>query len=176
LVVPHTTTPELDLQVSALEEKTGAPAAPAQSFTVTLDTTAVPVPGVPQQPKADGPVIVPVSAQPDQGYNKTPLPAAVPAPIESVNPEVQNLIIKGDMLLGNGDLLAARQFYLRAFQLKAVSAAYGVGQTYDPAIFAKHKITGVEPDIQTAAEWYGKAAASGSDVASKALAALPVQP
>jgi hypothetical protein len=175
LIVPHTTTPELALQVSALEEKTGAPAAPSQTFTVTLDTTAVPVPGVPQ-PKTDGPVITPVAAQPNQNFNKLDMPAAVPMPLESVNPDVQNLVVKGDMLLDNGDLLAARQFYLRAFQLKATSAAYGVGQTYDPAVYAKHKITGISPDIQVAAEWYGKAAAGGSELASKALAELPVEP
>jgi hypothetical protein len=175
LIVPHTNTPELDLQVAALEEKTGAPAAPAKSFTVTLDTNAVPVPGVPQ-PKQDNPVVTPVAAQPDQGFNKLELPAAVPVPLESVNPEVQNLIVKGDTLLGNGDVLAARQFYLRAYQLKATSAAYGVGQTYDPAVFAKHNIKGLAPDVQTAAEWYGKAAASGYELASQALENLPVQP
>jgi hypothetical protein len=175
LIVPHTTTPELDLQVAALEEKTGAPAAPSKTFTVTLDTEAVPVPGVPQ-PKQDNPVVTPVAAQPDQGFNTSQLPAAIPAPLESVNPEVQNLIAKGDTLLGNGDVLAARQFYLRAYQLKATSAAYGVGQTYDPAVYAKHKINGLAPDVETAAEWYGKAAASGYDLAAEALAQLPAQP
>jgi hypothetical protein len=175
LIVPHTTTPELALQVAALEEKTGAPAAPSQTFTVTLDTEAVPVPGVPQ-PQRDQPVVTPVSGEPNLDVNKAPLPVAIPVPLESTNPEVQNLIVKGDTLLGNGDVLAARQFYLRAYQLKATTAAYGVGQTYDPAVYAKHKIKGLAPDIQTAAEWYGKAAAGGYELATQALEDLPVQP
>jgi hypothetical protein len=175
LIVPHTDVPEIALQVAALEEKTGVPAAPAQKLMVALDTEAVPVPGVPQ-PKVDGPRIEPVGALPDQGFNKSALPAPVPAPLASINPEADSLIRKGDALLQTGDILAARQFYLRAFELKEASAAYGVGQTYDPAVFAKYKIKGLAADSQIAAEWYGKAAAAGIGQAADAMAALPAEP
>ena len=135
----------------------------------------VPVPGVPQ-PKVDGPPrIVPVAALPDQGFNKVELPAAIPVPLESMNPEAQTLITKGDVLLKSGDILAARQFYLRAFGMKATSAAFGVGQTYDPAVYAKFNIKGLSADAQQAAEWYGKAAATGDAEAATALAGLPAQ-
>jgi hypothetical protein len=175
LIVPHTDVPEIALQVAALEEKTGVPAAPVQKLLVALDTDAVPVPGVPQ-PKVDGPRIEPVGALPDQGFNKSALPAPVPAPLASINPEADSLIRKGNALLQTGDILAARQFYLRAFGLKEPSAAFGVGQTYDPAIFAQYKIKGLAADSQIAAEWYGKAAAAGYTQAGDAMAALPAEP
>ncbi len=175
LIVPHTDTASLDLQVFALEEKTGAAAAPSQDLRVKLDTSAVPVPGVPQ-PKSDVALIVPAAALPDQGFNKVELPPAVPVPLESLNPEAQSLISKGERLLSGGDVLAARQFFLKAFELNVASAAYGVGQTYDPAVYAKHNIRGLTPNTQAAAEWYGKAVAGGSLDASAALAELPAQP
>ena len=176
LIVPHTDVPQIALQVAALDEKTGVQAAPTQRLNVAIDRSAVPVPGVPQ-PKVDGPPrIVPVAALPDQGFNKVELPAAVPVPLESLNPEAQTLITKGDILLKSGDILAARQFYLRAFDMKATSAAYGVGQTFDPAVYTKFKIKGLSADAQQAAEWYGKAAAEGHQEAAAAMAGLPVQP
>ncbi len=176
LIVPHTDVPLIALQVAALDEKTGAEAAPSQKLNVALDTAAVPVPGVPQ-PKVDGPPrVMPVSAVPNQGFNKQELPPPVPAPLETTNPEAQVLITKGDTLLNSGDILAARQFYLRAYNMKVSAAAFGVGQTYDPAIYAKFKIKGLSPDPQAAAEWYGKAAAGGHEGATTALAQLPGQP
>jgi hypothetical protein len=174
LVVPYTDSPSLALQVSALEEKTGAPAAPAQDMRVKIDMTAVPVPGVPQQ-KTNSAVIMPASAVPDQGFNKVELPTAIPVPLDTLDPEAQSLMAKGERLLRDGDLLAARQFYLRAFEKNVTSAAFGVGQTYDPVVYAKHNIKGLSPSPQQAAEWYGKAAAVGHAQATAALAALPTQ-
>jgi hypothetical protein len=174
LVVPYTDSPSLALQVSALEEKTGAPAAPAQDMRVKIDMTAVPVPGVPQQ-KTNSAVIMPASAVPDQGFNKVELPTAIPVPLDTLDPEAQSLMAKGERLLRDGDLLAARQFYLRAFEKNVPSAAFGVGQTYDPSVYAEHNIKGLTPSPQQAAEWYGKAIANGHEQATAALAALTTQ-
>jgi len=171
LVVPHTDVPKLDLEVAALEATTGLPAAPSQNMQVKLDTSAVPVPGVPQQsvkPEAvvlearvEEPVIEPATALPDQGFNKSNLPAAqdVPKPMESLNPEAQNLMVKGQMLLGNGDVLAARPFFMKAFGMDTPTAAFGVGQTYDPTVYKRFNIAGLQ----------------GSAEAQEALARLPVQ-
>jgi hypothetical protein len=175
LIVPQTDSALLDLQVYALEEKTGAAAAPSQELRVKLDTSAVPVPGVPP-PKTDVAVIMPASAVPNQGFNKQDLPAAIPVPLETLNPEAQSLMSKGQRLLNDGDVLAARQFFLKAFDMKVTSAAFGVGQTYDPVVYAKHNIKGLVPNIEAAADWYGKAAAGGNADATAALAELPSQP
>lgn len=182
LVVPHTSAPQIALEVAALEATTGLPAAPSQAMNVTLDMTAVPVPGVPQ-PKSEPPLpqtndvrIVPVAAQADQGFNKAQLPPAIPLPLESLNPEVRGLMDKGNGLLANGDVLAARQFYLKAYGLNAPEAAFGVGQTYDPSVYKQHNIKGLAADPKAAAEWYGKAAAAGFESAQAAIAQLPMQP
>jgi hypothetical protein len=181
LVVPRANSPVLALQVAALEEKTGIPAAPSQNMNVAIDLEAVPVPGVPQPAArlpaatAEVPVIVPASAVPDQGFNTQELPMAIPQPLESTTPQAQNYIAKGNLLLESGDILAARQFYLKAFDLKASAAAFGVGQTYDPAVYAKHAIAGLAADPVKAAEWYSKAAATGHTEAAKAMAQLSAQ-
>jgi hypothetical protein len=65
LVVPHATVPQLDLEVAALEEKTGELTSPAQGLKVALDLAAVPAPGVPLPPPEDVKVI-PASALPDR--------------------------------------------------------------------------------------------------------------
>ena len=182
LVVPRANSAILALQVAALEEKTGLPAAPAQDMKVAIDLAALPVPGVPQPPAKlpqaleTAPVITPVNAVPNQGFNKQAMPLAIPEPIESLNAKALDYIAKGDVLLGTGDVLNARQFYMKAFDLKVTDAAYGVGQTYDPAVFAQHNIIGLDPNPAKAAEWYGKAAATGHAEAAAALAQLPGGP
>lgn len=174
LIVPHSTVSELGLEVAALEEKSGEPAAPVKEMRVALDLQAVPVPGL--QPRAV--TVEPAAAVPDQGFNtKQALPAAIPAPLESVDPEALSLISKGESLLKSGDLIAARQFFLRAYELKVPEAAFGVGRTYDPAVYAELNVQGLPPDGALASEWYGKAAAKGYAPAAEALGRLStVQP
>lgn len=188
LVIPRSTAPELGLEVAALEDRTGDPVAPVKSMRVALDLAAVPVPGVQPPPPAPArqvatlpaavaplPTIEPASTVPDQGYNKVdgPIAANVPAPMESLNPEVASLLAKGESLLKSGDIIAARQFYLKAYGLKAAEGALGVGKTYDPATFASLNVQGLKPDAAKAAEWYGKAAAQGLNEASDAMHNLP---
>jgi hypothetical protein len=174
LIVPRTDSAEIALQVSAMEERTGEPAAPTQNLRVELDTAAVPVPGVPR-PQVIEARIEPANAVPNQQENLPPA-IQVPEPLQSLNPEAQGFMAKGDRLLNTGDVLAARQFYLKAFNLNVAAAAFGVGQTYDPAVYAKFKIRGLQPDPEKAAEWYGKAAAGGHQEATFALQQLPPQP
>ncbi len=65
------------------------------------------------------------------------------------------------MLMKTGDLIIARQFYNRAFQMGAAEGAMGVAKTYDPTVFAEMKVQGITPDAVKAAEWYEKAKAGG---------------
>jgi TPR repeat protein len=80
---------------------------------------------------------------------------------------------KGDLLLKSGDIIAARQFYLRAFELQDAAGAYGVGRTYDPKVFAQLNVRGLSPDPDKAREWYGKAAAAGNAEAAQELLTPP---
>ena len=82
------------------------------------------------------------------------------------------LLGKGDMLMKTGDLIIARQFYSRAFQMGAAEGAMGVAKTYDPTVFAEMKVQGITPDAVKAAEWYEKAKQAGVTEADAALTTL----
>lgn len=179
LIVQRSDSPELGLLVTALDAQTGVEAAPAKTMKVALDLNAVPTPGLQPPPKPQTQtkqqvLVMPVSAQPDQGFNKAPeLPQAVPPPKEVFNAESASFLEKGDMLLKTGDIIAARQFYLRAFELNDAGGAYGVARTFDPKVYAELNVRGLSPDPAKAMEWYGKAAAGGNAAASQELLVPP---
>ena len=172
LVVPRSTTSLLGLEVAALDEKTGEEAAPPKQMNVALDLAAVPLPGAVPPPEQLDVQVVPVSAEPDQGFNHPAETTPVPVPLQDINAEAVKLLTKGQMLLKNGDLISARQYFLKAHALKLPEAAYYVGQTYDPATFSALSVVGLQPDVQLASEWYGKAAAQGVAAANDALTKL----
>jgi hypothetical protein len=174
LVVPKSTTSLLGLEVAALDEKTGQEAAPPKQMNVALDLAAVPLPGAVPPPEQLDVRVEPVSALPDQGFNHPAegSAAAVPVPLQTLNAEAINLLTKGQMLLKHGDLISARQYFLKAHALKLPEAAYYVGQTYDPATYNALRVVGLQPDVQLASEWYGKAAAQGVAAANEALMKL----
>ncbi len=105
-----------------------------------------------------------------------PAPTASIAPIAPIQPplsaEVTGLLGKGDMLMKTGDLIIARQFYSRAFQMGAAEGAMGVAKTYDPTVYADMKVQGITPDAVKAAEWYEKAKQAGVTEADAALTTL----
>lgn len=188
LVVPRSTSSTLGLEVAALDERTGIVAAPPKQMNVVLDLSAIPLPGAVPPPEnlaqntAQGPAehpievrVEPVSAMPNQGFNKTPGQGEqleVPQPQQVLEADALKLISKGRSLMAKGDVISARQFFLKAHGMKANDAAFYVGQTYDPATFAALGITALEPDLNLAAEWYGKAAAQGFAPAQQALMKL----
>lgn len=207
LVVPDASPAKFDLSVAAIENKTGELASPVREMTVALTTPAtaekpaaqpavaqvvaeqvvVKAPPVaePQQtvsiapasaaPELQGGAIKPLASQ----ASPVPKPIAVAAPV--ITPEAQALLQKGDVLLRNGDLVMARQFYLRAVDLGAPQGALGVAKTFDPAVFKELNVQGLEPDAAQAEQWYRKASAAGLTDAIQALtrfdstAALPQQ-
>jgi hypothetical protein len=173
LVVPRSTSSLLGLEVAAFDEKTGEVAAPPKQMSVALDLAAVPLPGaVPPPEQITDVQVMPVSAEPDQGFNHTTTTTGVPVPLQTVNEEALRLLTKGQMLLKNGDLISARQYFLKAHAMKLPEAAFYVGQTYDPATYTALRVAGLQPDVQLASEWYGKAAAQGVAAANDALTKL----
>lgn len=179
LIVQRSDSPELGLLVTALDAQTGVEAAPAKAMKVALDLNAVPTPGLQPPPTSQAQLkqevtVTPVSAPPEQGFNKSSeLPQAVPPPNEVLQSESVSFLEKGDLLLKSGDIIAARQFYLRAFELQDAAGAYGVGRTYDPKVFAELNVRGLSPDPDKAKEWYGKAAAAGNAEAAQELLTPP---
>ena len=159
LVVPQAQSPQLDLAVAGVEEKTGVAATPPREMTVELDLNKV--------------TVQPASAPPEsQSMASQPLPQAIPLPQEAENTEAKTLLGKGEALLKTGDLDSARQFFIKAHGMGAAEGAFGAGQTYDPVVYAAMNVRGLEPDPQKAREWYDKAVAAGNEDAAKALAKL----
>jgi hypothetical protein len=174
LYVPQSDTAKFDISVAAIETSTGELAAPVKEMTVAIDDV---------KPSDDTAAlqITPASAPPETSVQVKSQPEdalAVPAPVSfepikpAVSAEVTGLLEKGDMLMKTGDLIIARQFYSRAFQLGAAEGAMGVAKTYDPAVFAEMKVQGITPDAAKAAEWYEKAKVAGVTEAEAALTTL----
>ncbi len=157
LVVPQMDAPQFDVEIAAVEEKTGVLAAPVKAMTVAIANPSAPNVAA---------TIAPANAMPDTAI-------ITPALATPVNPEAASLITKGDGLLNSGDLASARQFYLRANELGDAKGAYGVGRTYDPKIFAALNVQGLQPEPAKAAEWYKKAIAGGVTAARTAMENLP---
>ncbi len=153
LVVPQMYAPQFDVEIAAVEDKTGILAAPVKAMTVAIANPT---------PPNIAATIAPANSPPDTA-------SVVPVVATPINPEAAGLIAKGDGLLNSGDLASARQFYLRANELGDANGAYGVGRTYDPKIFAALNVQGLQPEPLKAAEWYKKAVAGGVVAARTAL-------
>lgn len=167
LVVPQFDAAQFDVEIAAVDQKSGSLAAPIKAMTVEISDAKV------VEAKAD----IGVALPPDLAATIAPATAApelssqstrIPLPIAS-NPEAAALISKGDGLLNSGDVASARQFYLRASELGDANGTYGVGRTYDPKIYAALDVQGLQPDAAKAKDWYKKAVAGGSMPAKLAL-------
>jgi hypothetical protein len=165
LIVPQSDTAKFDVSVAAIETKTGELAAPVKEMTVALDDASL--------------QIAPASAPPETATLKNAEPAvpdaaaAIPLPVAAkpvLSAEVSGLLEKGDSLFKAGDMVIARQFYSRAFEMGAADGAVGVARTYDPAVYSTMNVQGIAPDAIQAAEWYEKARVAG---ATPPVASLP---
>lgn len=128
---------------------------------------------------------VPLSAMPlwlqQSGISivvKTPEPAA---PVVSssgaasklaLNPDIATLVKRGKAFMTDGDVVAARLLLQRAAEAGNAEAALALGASFDPLIIKQAGAIGVQTDAAQARQWYQKAAALGSDTASKQLANL----
>ncbi len=175
LVVPEAQAPQYQIEVAAIEPTSGQLAAPAKIMTLSLE-----IPPDASEPPAAQPSdmaavkapaeIVEALPEPVSGGGATKATAAT-----DVKPAAAELIRKGDLLLKVGDLAAARQFYVEAFEQGAVEGAVGAAKSYDPAVYAELNVQGIEPDPGKALEWYEKAGAAGGNTAD-AVARLSKTP
>ncbi|HEY7643803.1 MAG TPA: hypothetical protein VH858_02090 [Hyphomicrobiales bacterium] len=88
--------------------------------------------------------------------------------------ELMLLYDKGNEYLRLGNILIARQFYLRAAENGLSEAAFAFAESYDPNELAKVKIVaGVEADAALAKRWYERAMQLGFPEAAERLSELP---
>jgi TPR repeat protein len=93
--------------------------------------------------------------------------------IDHLDPnEIASLLRRGDALIANGDLAAARLVLRRAADAGDAHAAVALAGTYDPVILEKLGVFGVVPDVAIARDWYEKAKKLGSADAPQRLEVL----
>jgi hypothetical protein len=173
LVVPQFENDQFNMEIAAVEAKTGELAAPIKEINVKVDqplAAAIQTGDGKQELAANNlaATIAPASAQPSNVGASQGNAAAIP----DAMPEASALISKGDGLLNDGDIISARQFYLQANSLGDAKGAYGVGRTYDPQVFAALNVSGLKPDSEKAAQWYQTAVKGGVAAAKTALGTL----
>jgi hypothetical protein len=86
--------------------------------------------------------------------------------------ELAALVGRARALIAAGDVAAARLLLRRAAEAHDASAAFALGQTYDPTILETMRAFGVKADVAAAREWYERAREYGSTEARRRLEVL----
>lgn len=140
--------------------------------------TAVPVPSTPAPAKAITQRVaaaggqaapVPVAAKPagagavdantvvvTKSGQSSFKPAVKPQPVLA-----GQLRTRGDERVLLGDIVAARAMYLKAAELGDMTAAFKLGQTYDPVVLRELGVVGPKADRKLALHWYNLARQAG---------------
>ena len=84
--------------------------------------------------------------------------AARTDPARSIARRSHALLKRGEELISQGDIAAARLMLTRAAEAGDARSALALGATYDPAVLGKLGVLGVAADVAQARAWYGKAA------------------
>ena len=120
--------------------------------------------------------------------NKPPLRAAETSPDQAPKPqlpqsvgssqvldadEIATLVKRGKDFANHGDLISARLLLRRAAEAGSAEAAQALGETFDPVVFQRLHVIGIEPDAAMAQKWYQRAAELGSAAASQHFAKPP---
>ncbi len=102
-----------------------------------------------------------------------PEPAAPPAfspPVPSLDrEEIAALYKRGEQLIQQGDIAAARLMFTRAASVGDARSALALGASYDPDVLRKLGVVGVAADAAMAREWYAKASGFGSREAAQRI-------
>ncbi|MEN3380115.1 MAG: hypothetical protein V7608_159, partial [Hyphomicrobiales bacterium] len=128
-----------------------------------------------QQPQAQVQTQVQPQVQPQPQVQavEPPAPAPPPAfspPVRSLDrEEIAALYKRGEQLIQQGDIAAARLMFLRAAEVGDARSALALGASYDPDVLRKLGVLGVAADAAMAREWYSKASSYGSREAAQRI-------
>lgn len=160
--------PGMSVAVETPAPATAWPAPPRQARESVAVQTAAPAEGWPSPPQQPGGSIA---------VQTPPPPPPAPAAVDTARPtldadEVAMLLNRGKAFLNDGDVVSARLVLRRAAEAGSAEAALALGASYDPLVIKQTGAVGVQSDAEQARQWYQKAAALGSNVASRQLANL----
>ena len=120
----------------------------------------------------DIPPLPTVETSRDQAQ-KTQLPQSVGSSQVLDADEIAALVKRGKDFANHGDLISARLLLRRAAEAGSAEAALALGETFDPVVFQRLHVIGIEPDAARAQKWYQRAAELGSAAASQHFAKPP---
>jgi hypothetical protein len=162
MVVPAGVTGRADLTISLVSED-GALLAQAQTV-----LTVQPPPEPPRSPPPRE-----AAAEPSRpAAAVAPPPPRAPLLSPADREAAERFVARGEREAEQGNIAAARQFYLRAAQLGLARGALMLAATYDPRELARMGARGVQPNIAEARKWYERARELGAPEAEERLARL----
>jgi hypothetical protein len=131
------------------------PVLAVQQPPMLAEPPAPPAPSMPQAPAvSQGPVAQPQFSQPVRTLDRE---------------EVAALYRRGEQLIAQGDIAAARLMFTRAAEVGDARSALALGASYDPDVLRKLGVLGVAADAALAREWYSKASSYGSREAAQRI-------
>jgi hypothetical protein len=168
---PGPSAPEIASAPSAMPPDTApeiasAPsAAPPENKSPPPEASANERPSQSQQPPASSAPAVEVAQKEPANVAMVPPGAVSVIRAGSALPEAMMaaLLKRGDELLAQGDISAARLLYERTAEAGNARAAASAGKTYDPIFYQETGVRGERPDAAKAITWYRKAAALGDN-------------
>jgi hypothetical protein len=138
-----------------------------------------PAPAIVTPPPVSAAVIEPVVA-PTPPVRVAVAPAARPpapaAPSPASRAMLETLQRRGDEMLVNGDVSAARRLFERGVAARSARATFTLARTYDPGVLSGLGVKGVASDIGMATRLYREAIGLGSEEARAALDRLLALP
>jgi hypothetical protein len=147
------------------EPVTDRPVPMMERFAAATPAVEPPATAMPQ-PQAQAPAPAPVQAV----ESPAPAPQAPPAvsqPVRSLDrDEIAMLYRRGEQLIQQGDIAAARLMFQRAAEVGDARSALALGASYDPDVLRKLGVLGVAANATLAREWYAKASSFGSSEAA----------
>jgi hypothetical protein len=99
-------------------------------------------------------------------------PPPRPRPSQTVSPEEAVLLERGEELLRQGGLVAARIIFEELARKGSTKGALALARSFDPAHIGEQRGSGLGPDIKKALEWYRRAEEMGSPEAKARLAEI----
>jgi hypothetical protein len=139
--------------------------------------TRIAAPPVVAAPVAAAPVVAApvVAALPPRAAAPAPAATAPPAP-SLEREEIAALYERGEQLIAQGEIAAARLMFARAAEAGDARSALALGASYDPGVLRKLGVLGVRGDAALAREWYAKASGFGSREAAQRIERMAHMP
>jgi hypothetical protein len=114
----------------------------------------------------------PPSPTPAVRPERKPAAADIPVMTPEDRQRAEALTKRGEDEIQSGNIVFARQFFLRSAQMGLARAALLLAATYDPRELQRMRARGVLPDVAEARKWYERALELGAPEAKERLANL----